>query len=123
MVEYHLLTHAVDDIRRCGPLVGVATENYESFNVIFRHCSILSNRLAPSRDIAYQLAKQERFKHLMSGGWWKDSKEADGSWRQGGPALQQYVGGNAMLHRLFNPTASASTSEESVGELVVLKPL
>ncbi|KAJ2922664.1 hypothetical protein H1R20_g14407, partial [Candolleomyces eurysporus] len=114
-IKYHLLTHAVDDIKRVGPLVGVATESYESFNVIFRHCSILSNHLAPSRDIAYQLAKQETFKHLMFGGWWK---EADGSWSQAGASLQQYVKGNIMLHRLFNINAALG-QKEPVGRTVL----
>ncbi|RXW15157.1 hypothetical protein EST38_g10696 [Candolleomyces aberdarensis] len=114
-IKYHLLTHAVDDIKRVGPLIGVATESYESFNTIFRYCSILSNHLAPSRDIAYQLAKQETFKHLMSGGWWK---EADGSWKQAGASLQQYVKGNIMLNRLFNIKA-ASGHKEPVGHTVL----
>ncbi|RXW21858.1 hypothetical protein EST38_g4007 [Candolleomyces aberdarensis] len=98
-VKYHVLTHAVEDIRRFGPLIGVATESYESFNIIFRHCSILSNHLSPSRDIAYQLAKQETFKHLISGGWWK---EEDGKYKQPGVSLQRYVGESAMLQQLYN---------------------
>ncbi|KAJ2920938.1 hypothetical protein H1R20_g16157, partial [Candolleomyces eurysporus] len=98
-VKYHILTHAVEDIRRFGPLIGVATESYESFNIIFRHCSILSNHLSPSRDIAYQLAKQETFKHLISGGWWK---EEDGKYKQPGVSLQRYVGESAMLQQLYN---------------------
>src|ERR1700761_5181925 len=69
-MKYHLLCHLDVDVERMGPLVGFATENYESFNVVFRHCSILSNHLSPSRDIGQQLAKQERFKHIITGGAW-----------------------------------------------------
>ncbi|KAF6744824.1 hypothetical protein DFP72DRAFT_1176592 [Ephemerocybe angulata] len=110
-IKYHLLTHAVSDIKRFGPLIGVATECYESFNIIFRHCSILSNHLAPSRDIAYQLAKQETFKHVMTGGWWE---EDHGQPQQAGPDLQRFVGKCEMLRRIFN--LSGSKSNLSVGE-------
>ncbi|TFK18019.1 hypothetical protein FA15DRAFT_698243 [Coprinopsis marcescibilis] len=68
-IKYHLLTHIADNIKRFGPVVGIATEGYESFNGVFRLCSVLSNHQAPSRDIVLQLAKQEAFKHLASGGW------------------------------------------------------
>jgi hypothetical protein len=98
-IKYHLLVHAVDDIRRFGPIVGVATEGYESFNVIFRLCSILSNHLAPSRDIAYQLAEQETLKHLLFGGqWYKADKQ---SWEKPGSHLTQYVAQSKFLRGLF----------------------
>lgn len=69
-IKYHLLAHLRADIICFGPLVGVATEVFECFNAIFRYCSILSNHLAPSRDITDQLAAQETLKHILSGGWW-----------------------------------------------------
>ncbi|KAJ7767678.1 hypothetical protein B0H16DRAFT_1308371, partial [Mycena metata] len=69
-IKYHLLAHVDDDTVGFGPLVRVATEIYECFNAIFRYCSILSNHLAPSRDIAIQLGDQEGLKHRLTGGWW-----------------------------------------------------
>ncbi|KAF8220792.1 hypothetical protein L208DRAFT_1123526, partial [Tricholoma matsutake] len=50
-----------------GPLVSVAIEIFECFNAIFRFCSIFLNHLAPSRDIAFQLASQEVLKHRLTG--------------------------------------------------------
>ena len=62
-VKLHLLTHLGTDICRFGPLVGCSTEVFESFNAIFRQCSVLSNHQAQSCDIAIQFGKQEGFKH------------------------------------------------------------
>jgi hypothetical protein len=110
-MKYHLLAHLTDDIRRFGPLIGVATEGYESYNTIFRHCSVLSNHLAPSRDIAYQQSKQETFSHISTGGWWK---ETDTSWSQAGSSLMAFVLENEILQKLFHvPT---HTKEPTVGK-------
>lgn len=46
--------------------MGEATETLECFNAIFRFCSVLSNRQAPSRNIAIQLANQEDFKQRIT---------------------------------------------------------
>ncbi|KAJ6514022.1 hypothetical protein DFH09DRAFT_1099773 [Mycena vulgaris] len=64
-IKYHLLVHTDEDLVQFGPLVGVITKIFESFNVVFRHCSVLSNHLAPSRDIARQSADQEGLKHRL----------------------------------------------------------
>ena len=100
--KYHLLTHLRADIIRFGPLIGVATETFESYNSIFRHCSILSNHKAPSRDIAYQLAEQETVKHLLSGGWWLS---AEGNWKEPGPGIRNYISGNPILRTLCGWTS------------------
>ncbi|KAJ7890150.1 hypothetical protein B0H14DRAFT_3126792 [Mycena olivaceomarginata] len=70
--KLHVLAHTIDDIRRFGPSVIYATEIQECWNAIFRLCSIFSNHLSPSRDIAKTLGDMERFKHMVSGGWWKN---------------------------------------------------
>ena len=104
-IKFHLLTHIPDDVRRFGPVIGVSTEDYESFNTVFRQCSILSNHQAPSRDTAYQLATQETFKHLICGGWWADAKGNDmesAAWKQPGTALRKYVSGSDVLQRIFD---------------------
>ncbi|KAG6913726.1 hypothetical protein DXG01_004700, partial [Tephrocybe rancida] len=96
-IKYHLLSHLRQDITRFGPLVGVATEIFESFNTVFRSCSVLSNHLAPSRDIAHQLAAQETVKHYLCGGWWAES---NGSWRQAGDEVRGFLTSNPVLQTL-----------------------
>jgi len=69
-LKLHLLVHLKADILHFGPLIGVATETFERFNAIFRFCSIFSNHLTPSRDIAFQLASQEVLKYCLTGARW-----------------------------------------------------
>ncbi|KAK0444640.1 uncharacterized protein EV420DRAFT_1721990 [Desarmillaria tabescens] len=95
-VKLHVLTHLPDDIRRFGPAVIFATEIFECFNAVFRMCSILSNHLAPSRDIAITMADMERFKHMASGGWWKDESE---QYIQAGHKIQIFLKKNVELQR------------------------
>ncbi|KAF8153401.1 hypothetical protein B0H34DRAFT_754825 [Crassisporium funariophilum] len=97
-IKYHLLSHLREDIIRFGPLVGVATETFECFNAVFRYCSILSNHLTPSRDIAYQLAHQEVAKHTLSGGWWTSP---GGKWMRSGSAVRQFMGESSFLQALY----------------------
>lgn len=85
--KIHLLTHLVDDIRRFGPAILFSTEIFECFNAVFRTCSVLSNHQAPSRDIALTFIGLERFKHQLSGGWWKT---ADGTWLKAGEGILKY---------------------------------
>ncbi|KAF5379419.1 hypothetical protein D9615_006531 [Tricholomella constricta] len=98
-IKYHLLVHMREDIIRFGPLVGVATEVFESFNAIFRYCSILSNHLAPSRDIAYKMSALETMKHFLSGGWWKTGSLHD-QWVQPGPSIRRFMVSNPVLQAL-----------------------
>lgn len=104
-IKYHLLGHLREDIIRFGPLVGVATEVFECFNAIFRYCSILSNHLAPSRDIAHQLAEQETVKHLLSGGWWALT---DGKWARSGPSVRNFITTDKVLQALIGWSKDAT---------------
>ncbi|KAJ7223043.1 hypothetical protein GGX14DRAFT_626835 [Mycena pura] len=101
-VKTHLLTHAPSDIRMFGPLLGAITEAFESFNGVFRPCSILSNHRAPSRDIALQLAAQEGVKHRVAGGAWPLRGEGNEIiWTRCGPAARQLMQDQPILQRLF----------------------
>ena len=97
-VKLHLLTHLKEDILRFGPLIGLATETFECFNAIFRFCSIFSNHLAPSRDIAFQLASQEVLKHRLTGGWWPTDK---GNWVAPGPFVCSFIHDHPTLQALM----------------------
>ncbi|KAJ3556884.1 hypothetical protein NP233_g11876 [Leucocoprinus birnbaumii] len=97
-IKYHYLTHVEEDIRRFGPLIGVMTKNYESYNSVFRVCSVLSNHLAPSRDIAHQLSCQETTKHVLSGGLWYS--KASNEWLEPGLAVQKFIQTNPQLRSL-----------------------
>jgi hypothetical protein len=100
-IKLHLLTHLRADIVCFGPLMGLATESFECFNAIFRLCSILSNHLAPSRDIAKQLAAQEAMKHRLTGGRWHIS---DDDWDQPGVAVRDFLHVHPMLQKLVGWT-------------------
>lgn len=102
-VKLHLLAHLKEDILRFGPLVGVATETFECFNAIFRFCSIFSNHLAPSRDIAFQLASQETLKHRLTGGWWPTE---DGEWKTPGPSVRNFIHDHPTLQALVGWTSN-----------------
>ncbi|KAJ7301250.1 hypothetical protein DFH08DRAFT_827729 [Mycena albidolilacea] len=111
-MKYHLLCHLDLDAKRLGPLVGFATENYEASNGVFRHCSILSNHLSPSRDIALPLAKQERFKHVITGG----------SWRFKGESFRGSTSGRAFLaqHPILQKLIGWSKTKKTVAGEVKL---
>ncbi|KAF8595090.1 hypothetical protein BDV93DRAFT_457655 [Ceratobasidium sp. AG-I] len=72
--KLHILTHAPFHVRRFGPLLGPDSERFESFNSVFRTCSVLSNREAPSLDIAKAMAGMDIIRHIALGGKWFDEK-------------------------------------------------
>ncbi|KAJ7306913.1 hypothetical protein DFH08DRAFT_927472 [Mycena albidolilacea] len=111
-IKYHLLVHTDDDVVEFGPLIGLATEIFESFNGVFRYCSILSNHLAPSRDIARQLADQEDLKHRLAGGWWPCGE--DGKWERAGTGVRHFMAEHPILQKLLGWTEPSSMKHESM---------
>ncbi|KAF8140706.1 hypothetical protein K438DRAFT_1531072, partial [Mycena galopus ATCC 62051] len=101
-IKYHLLAHIDLDAIRLGPLIGVATEIFESFNAVFRFCSIYSNHLAPSRDIAIQLGQQETVKHQLTGGRWL--AKSTGDWQVAGAGVRNFIEKHPILQRLVGWT-------------------
>ncbi|KDQ20801.1 hypothetical protein BOTBODRAFT_87505, partial [Botryobasidium botryosum FD-172 SS1] len=111
--KFHIILHLPAHIKRFGPAMLFATEGFESFNAIIRAASVHSNRHAPSRDIAHVMARGNRVRHLLSGGfflmnrlpashsiktasrrrhpppslstWMSTSREADLTWRTTNP--------------------------------------
>jgi hypothetical protein len=117
-IKYHLLTHLHQDIIQFGPLVGVAMETYECFNAIFCFCSILSNHLAPSRDIALQLEEQEVLRHFLSGGGWRSV--SDGGWKEPAPSVTNFLGKNSFLVALLGHGHLAAAEPQASGALFKL---
>ncbi|KAJ7675041.1 hypothetical protein B0H17DRAFT_1161670 [Mycena rosella] len=70
---------------------------FECWNKIFRLCSILSNHQAPSHDISVTLAGMERFKHQVSGGWWKPPGSPE--YVQAGTKITSFLDQNKELQR------------------------
>ena len=94
--KLHLLVHLLFDIRDHGPAGLYATEIFECFNAIFRMCSVLSNHQAPSRDIALACADMDRFKHQVSGGWWRN----ESGFVRAGEAVRRYFNNPDLQRRL-----------------------
>ncbi|KAF8237494.1 hypothetical protein L208DRAFT_1421556 [Tricholoma matsutake] len=86
-IKLHLLPHLVKDICHFGLAIQNSTEVFECFNAIFCLCSILSNHLAPSCDIASKFASMDWLKHILSGGYWQE----DGEWVQASECVLQLL--------------------------------
>ncbi|KZP03098.1 hypothetical protein FIBSPDRAFT_969316, partial [Athelia psychrophila] len=112
--KLHVLAHIKEDIRRHGPAILYSTEIFECWNAIFRMCSVLSNHLAPSHDIAVTLADMERFKHQVSGGWWKNEA---GTYVQAGQGIRSFMEGNKQLQRRLGWVDSAAVKAGTVKQL------
>ncbi|KAI0705206.1 hypothetical protein BC835DRAFT_1499367 [Cytidiella melzeri] len=94
--KIHLLQHIITDIRNGGPAILYSTEIFECWNSIFRMCSVLSNHHAPSHDIAAAIADLERFKHQVSGGWWRGEH---GSYVCAGEGVREMFQMNGEIQR------------------------
>ncbi|KAJ6528825.1 hypothetical protein B0H19DRAFT_1214565 [Mycena capillaripes] len=101
-IKYHLLTHIDFDAIQLGPLIAMATEIFESFNAVFRYCSIYSNHLAPSRDIAIQFGRLETVKHQLTGGRWMS--KSTGDWHAAGAGVRHLIEKHPILQRLVGWT-------------------
>lgn len=103
----HILTHIVNNVRRFGPTIGLSTETFKSFNGVFRLCSVLSNRQAPSRNIGFNMADMARFKHIASGGTWLH----EGSWTVAGKEVREFFKANEKVHELMGWTSANERPE------------
>jgi hypothetical protein len=94
-MKLQILPNLTDDIRRFGPAIRYSTEVFECFNAIFRLCSVLSNHLAPSRDIANKFASMDSLKHILSGGYWKSSE----GWVRAGQRVRNILHEDTFIQR------------------------
>ncbi|KAJ6583373.1 hypothetical protein DFH09DRAFT_1308895 [Mycena vulgaris] len=109
--KLHVLPHIPEAVRRFGPSTLFATEIFECWNTVFRLCSVLSNHQAPSLDIATTLADMERFKHQVSGGWWKPLV---GDWTRAGSNIRSFLVSNKQLQRRLGWTPPNSLKPGTV---------
>ncbi|KAF8202702.1 hypothetical protein K438DRAFT_1965189 [Mycena galopus ATCC 62051] len=77
-IKYHLLAYIDIDAIRLGPLIGVATEIFESFNA------------------------QETVKHQLTGGRWL--AKSTGDWQVAGAGVRNFIEKHAILRRLVGWT-------------------
>ncbi|KAJ7674195.1 hypothetical protein B0H17DRAFT_946753 [Mycena rosella] len=87
--KFHFLLHLPFFIRCFGPAVPFSTERCEAYNAVFRACSIYSNHLTPSRDIAWSFAGIDWVKHIVTGGWWRDSRTQN--WTCANPRVLRHI--------------------------------
>ncbi|KAG9097101.1 hypothetical protein FRC06_007956 [Ceratobasidium sp. 370] len=97
--KVHLLVHMPFFVLRFGPLLGPDTERYESFNSVFRECSIHSNRQAPSRDIAAKFAAFDRTRHVAPGGCWFNRETK--TWQRAGPHVLALAQSSLFLRKIL----------------------
>ncbi|KAJ7322806.1 hypothetical protein DFH08DRAFT_917082 [Mycena albidolilacea] len=95
--KLHVLPHLPEDVRWFRPAILFTTEGFKCWNAIFRLCSVLSNHQSPSHDIGVTLADMERFKHQVSGGWWKPDGSQD--YVQAGREIIAFLEKNKELQR------------------------
>ena len=92
----------------------MSTSMFECFNAIFQFCSILSNHLAPSRDIALQLAEQEVLRHFLSGGSWRAVTRGC-EWKEPAPSVSKFLGNNPFLVALLGYGCDATALPRESG--------
>ncbi|CAK5262380.1 unnamed protein product [Mycena citricolor] len=120
-IKIHLLTHIADDIRRFGPPIRSATEIQESYNAVFRLCSVYSNRQAPSRDISTKFASMARMKHLLCGGLWYNADRDH--WINAGDAVCRVLQDDATFQQFLGWTKPKDVSPGSISAMPKRIPL
>ena len=100
-------------IQRFGPAILFATEGFESYNFIIRLRSILSNRHAPSVDIANAMSFMHAVRHLVSGGYIAIGKSMQ--YRQAGVEVQALLNDTIFVKfmgmtQILEPLHSSSMS-------------
>ncbi|KAJ6513958.1 hypothetical protein DFH09DRAFT_941309, partial [Mycena vulgaris] len=86
--KFHFLLHLPFFIWHFGLAVLFSTEHYGAYNAVFRACSIYSNHLTLSGDIAWSFAGIDRVKHIVTGGW-KDSHSQ--KWTCANPRVLHHI--------------------------------
>ncbi|KAL4080889.1 hypothetical protein J3A83DRAFT_4050668, partial [Scleroderma citrinum] len=70
--KFHFLVHLPAYIHQFGPAIIFSTEQYESFNHVFRLTCIHSNQQAPSQDTCKTFTHHDIIRHIATGSFWFD---------------------------------------------------
>ncbi|KDQ25284.1 hypothetical protein PLEOSDRAFT_1027446, partial [Pleurotus ostreatus PC15] len=131
--KFHIIQHLPSHVRRFGPAILFATENFESFNGVIRDHSVHTNRKAPSRDIGRGMAQFSRIRHLLSGGSFVPTipPEDDGTqverlniiiddparWRTTGPLAKSLVAPYVTQKNLLSDALGLTEPDAITGSL------
>ncbi|VDB98015.1 unnamed protein product [Peniophora sp. CBMAI 1063] len=111
--KFHFLVHLPAYIRRFGPAILYSTERYESFNRVFRLTCIFSNRQAPSRDTCKTFADFDAFKHIITGGYWRNPDKPS-TWVRAGPEVRQYFKEHPKMKCLYSIPTTVKGSASGI---------
>lgn len=93
--KFHILTHLGEAIKRFGPALHFSTQRQESYNGVFRDHSTHSSKRDPGREITLAFSHHNRFRHAISGGFYKPSVSSE--WRQAGSKARALFEQNSDL--------------------------
>ncbi|KAI9103442.1 hypothetical protein DFS34DRAFT_683399 [Phlyctochytrium arcticum] len=111
--KFHLLVHLPRCVDLFGPAIGQATERFESNNHVIRDTCALTNRSAPSLDIAKALAMWHVFRHAAAGGWWWDGNK----WIRAGEDLREYATSPAIREVLVQIYPEERSQQLAAGQV------
>ncbi|KAF5384421.1 hypothetical protein D9615_003216 [Tricholomella constricta] len=124
--KFHIIRHLMPHVQRFGPAILFATEGFEAFNAVVRNHSVHSNRLAPSRDIGRSMARHNRVRHVLSGGFFIPRVQANSmdkpylpfsdnlrDWKTAGPAPRAFCQPRLTRRNVFADMLGFSIQSES----------
>lgn len=112
--KFHIYSHLPEHVARFGVPVLFSTERYESFNHLFRQCSVYSNKQSPSRDIAAAFATYDTVRFILQRGEWKNrERKIVTASTKVLDCLEKYKNSHHLLATLAAPNEPMSRTSET----------